>query len=178
MISGGSIKFNITKSNSVIIYQDDYDTTQLSLETGDVVEITPFVDEGDAFSVSVRMSGVGDQIWDMAAEKAIITITNRSGVTPGSVTLVDAWITGYKDMVSTLTISPGYPAGSYYTNLRINRYVTYESSQMISSPQINSHTPLVATITNARPTQTGIFILQYTNATKSTFFIGNGFVTY
>ena len=171
MISGGTIKFNITKSDSVINYQiGGVHYPQLTLETGDVVEITPFVDPGDAFSVSDRMAGMGDQIWDMGAERADISITNRSGgdVSLDDVTLVDGWINGYKDMESTLIISLD-PEEPIYTNLRVNRDLTFESPQMI--PVYNNP------IHKARPTTTGIFLLRYDNATKSMFFIGNGDVT-
>jgi len=181
MISGGYIQFNITQRNSTLFYQPDASSSpvMIQLDIGNVVRITPYVVPGQ-FSQNVRMFGVGDQIWEIAADNATLVISNRSGgnFAPPRVPITHTWVTGYKDFESTLKIGPGAIAGSHYTQLAINRYPSYETSQTFSSQIINSTGFTAVTIDNAAPASTGIFVLQYDNQTKSTYFVGNGLVSW
>jgi hypothetical protein len=182
-LSGGYLKFNVTSPNSSMFYQPDASSSPVlvQLDVGNVVHITPYVVTiPDPFSQNIRVFGIGDQIWEIAADNATLVITNRSAgdFNPGRVPITHTWVTGYKDFESTLTIAPGSPAGAHYTQLVLNHYPSYDASQTFSSQIINATSTSVATIQNAGPTQTGLFVLQYDNRTRSTYFVGNGLVSW
>ncbi len=177
-ILSGSIQFNITKINSTIFYTPSAASSpvMVPLAIGNNVAITPFV--GSGFSPGVRAFGIGDQIWELTAEKATLSITNRSGgdLNLGAVAINNTWVTGYKDLRSTLAIS-GSP-GTYNIELVVNRYPSDAKSQTFSSQIWNRTTTAVTTtINNVGPTTTGIFVLQHDNRTKSMYFVGSGTVT-
>jgi hypothetical protein len=177
-ILSGSIQFNITKINSTIFYTPSAASSpvMVPLAIGNNVAITPFV--GSGFSPGVRTFGIGDQIWELTAEKATLSITNRSGgdLNLGAVAINNTWVTGYKDLRSTLAIS-GSP-GTYNIELVVNRYPSDAKSQTFSSQIWNRTTTAVTTtINNVGPTTTGIFVLQHDNRTKSMYFVGSGTVT-
>ena len=181
MISGGYIQFNVTQKNSSMFYQPDASSSpvMIPLDIGNVVRITPYVVPGQ-FSQNIRMFGVGDQIWEIAADNATLVISNRSGgdFAPPLVPITHTWVTGYKDFTSTLKIGPGSPSGSHYTQLALNRYPSFDVSQTFSSQVINSTTSSVVTIDNAAPASSGLFVLQYDNKTRSTYFVGNGLASW
>jgi hypothetical protein len=179
VISGGFIQFNITKINSTMFYKPTASSNPVivQLDVGNVVKITPSV--SSTLPPSLRVFGIGDQIWELTSENATLSITNRSGgdFNPGLVPITHTWVTGYKDILSTLVISPSSPLPTNFTELVLNRYSSYDASQRFSSQIINSTSPLAATISNAGPTTTGIFVLQYDSKTKTTYFVGNGTVS-
>ncbi|MEI8331792.1 MAG: hypothetical protein WCF90_09150 [Methanomicrobiales archaeon] len=89
----------------------DVDPVRVPLAIGNTVAITSFV--GSGFSPGVRAFCIGDQIWEITTEKAMLPISNRSGgdLDLGAVAFNNTWVTGYKDLRSTLAIS-GSP-GAY-----------------------------------------------------------------
>jgi hypothetical protein len=164
---GGYIQLNITASgiNSTIVTGNGL----VQLYPGDTVRITP-----DSVSQGMVVFGIGDQIWEMALEKAVLTITNRtSNPAPYSGAINHSWITSYKDLQSTLILST--IPGSYYTELAVNNYPSYAQSQTFSS-QVFNRTSLstnVIQINNVKPTTIGLFVLRFDNKTKSTYFVGS-----
>ena len=89
-IASGFIKFNITQINSTLFIKPD----TVSLNIGDVVTITP-AQSSLTTSPSFRIFGVGDQIWEMNAEKVDLSITNRTpSLSYTGILLNHSWITG------------------------------------------------------------------------------------
>jgi FlaG/FlaF family flagellin (archaellin) len=185
-IASGSIRFNVTtdKNSTMVFYTEGSTTpTLIQLNIGNNVVITPYSDA--TLSPNVRVICIGDQILEFSADKVeSISITNRSGQIPDTepalmypnVILNHTWVTGYKNLESTLVLAPNSDTTSYYTQLSVNRYPSYESSQTFSSQIINWTSYPAPTINTVGPTATGIFILQYDNRTQSTYFFGGGTV--
>jgi len=185
-IASGSIRFNVTtdKNSTMVFYAAGSTTpTLIQLNVGNNVVVTPYTDV--TLSPNIRVMCIGDQILELSADKVTsISITNRSGQIPdtdpaltySNVILNHTWVTGYKNMESTLVIAPNSDTTSYYTQLSVNRYPSYDRSQEFSS-QVTNWTSFPAPIINTiGPTATGIFVLQYDNRTKSTYFFGRGTV--
>jgi FlaG/FlaF family flagellin (archaellin) len=167
IIQGGYIQFNITASgiNSTIVTGNGL----VQLNSGDTVRITP-----DSVSQGMVVFGMGDQIWELISERALLTITNRtSNPSPYTGAINHTWITSYKDLQSTLTLSTSTPPGSYYTELALNNYPSYAKSQTFSSQVINRTSSNSIQISNVTPNSIGLFVLQFNNKTKSTYFVGS-----
>jgi len=165
--SGGYIQFNITSSgiNSTIVTGNG----MVQLNPGDTVKITP-----DSVAQGMTVFGMGDQIWELTSEKVVLTITNRtSNPAPYTGAINHSWITSYKDLQSTLTLSTALSPGSYYTELAVNNYPSYVKSQTFSSQVINRTSINTIQISNVKPTTIGLFVLQFNNKTKSTYFVGS-----
>lgn len=166
IIQSGSLQFNVTGINSTMFTTSN--TVPVPLNIGDTVNIAP-----DSVTQGMIVFGAGNQIWELTAEKATLTISNRSTPVTYTGAINHTWITGYKDFRSTLVLSTAATPGSYFTELAVNNYPTYAASQAFSSQIINGTSSKNIVISNVRPAATGLFVLQVNNKTKSTYFVGN-----
>jgi FlaG/FlaF family flagellin (archaellin) len=165
IIQSGYLQFNVTGINSSMYTSTGF----LQLNVGDTVNIAP-----DLVSQGITMFGVGNQIWELTAQKATLTITNRSSnPSPYTGAINHTWITGYKDFRSTLVLSTASTPGTYYTELAVNNYPSYTGYQSFSSQIINSTSSKNIVISNVKPMPVGLFVLQFNNISKSTYFVGN-----
>jgi hypothetical protein len=162
---GGFLRFTVSRTNSTMY------TTSASipvpLNPGDIVTITP-----DSVSQGMRVFGVGDQIWELTSEKATVAISGQQVYT-GPV--LHSWITGYTNLRSELNLSTASSPGSYFTELAVNNYPSYERSQTFSSQIINGTSSRTVLISGAGPNTIGLFVLQFDNKSKSTYFVGSAY---
>jgi flagellin-like protein len=181
----GYIQFNITKKNSSMwYYPSGFSPVLVPLNIGSRVKVTPYSSlTATKISPSVRIFGIGDQIWELTAEKAIVTITNQSGTqdvtsldSGNNVAINHTWVTGYKDFQSTLDLTTVSTPGSYYTELIVNNFTSDSASQGFTQ-RINVSSSSNIVINNILPTGAGLFILQYDIRTNSTYFVGNASYT-
>jgi hypothetical protein len=168
-IASGYIQFNVTAINSTVYTTSN--TVPVQLNVGDVVRITP--SSLSQVSPGVRIFGTGDQIWELTAEKAVFNVSNRSS-NPAEYTgaINHTWITGYKDFQSTLSIST-VSGSSFFTELAVNNYPSSVKAQTFSSQIINGTSSRTIVVSNLKPLPMGLFVLQYDNRTKSSYFAGN-----
>jgi hypothetical protein len=160
---GGYLQFTVSGTNSTMYTTSS--TVPVVLNPGDIVTVTP-----DSVSQGMKVFGVGDQIWELTSEKATLSITGRSVYTGP---IIHSWITGYSGMRSELNLSTASSPGLYFTELALNNYPSYERSQTFSSQIINGTSSRSILISGARPNAIGMFVLQFDNKTKSTYFVGS-----
>jgi FlaG/FlaF family flagellin (archaellin) len=146
----GNLSFRVTKPNSTMSIATD----NKNLTVGDTVKI----------SLSSRTSyfkfyGLGGTFSTIRGNYLYITLTHAGATTPYyngvSMTLNNAWITGYDSLDSTLSIcSPGESGGiSYwkYTLLVMNS----------TMPEIDRKDPRDIKIMNIHPNLVGLFVLDW-----------------
>jgi flagellin-like protein len=179
-IGTGYIQFNITKMNSSFWYTSTASTPVLyQLNIGSQLRIQPYaVALATKISPSMKVIGIGDQIWELTADRAYVTITNQTGsndiitLNSGNTVAVNhTYITGYKNFQSTLVLSTN-SAKSYYTELMMNNYTSYNQSQNFTQ-SINKSLAGSVTVNNVVPTSSGLFILIYDLQRNSTYFAGD-----
>ncbi|HVN73496.1 MAG TPA: type IV pilin N-terminal domain-containing protein [Methanoregula sp.] len=166
-IQSGFLKFNVTRINSTMVTNNSV-YPLISLNVGNVVTIVP-----DSNAQGIRIFGIGDQIWELTSDVSVLTVSNRSGsdIGPVPVMINHTWITGYKDLQSTLSLQGS--GGPYETELAVNQYPSYVNELQFSSRVINGSSLKTVTISSAGPLSTGLFVLQLDNKTKSMYFVGN-----
>jgi hypothetical protein len=146
--------FRITKPGSTItISQQNY-----PLQVGDSIKITL-----RSSSKDFKAFGLGDRFFNLRCEKADTTVTYANLATAdfNNKDIQNAWITGYVDLGSTLTIES---SGSAYTLLVINS----------TTPIINGIDARPITISNIRPNGVGMFLLEEdSNGQEGINFVGN-----
>jgi FlaG/FlaF family flagellin (archaellin) len=165
-IPTGTVKFNVTGANSTI------STALLTypLAVGSVVQIT-----ANPGAQSFRISGIGNQIWELNGDSVNVVVTNGSGGPPLPSPIFHAWITGYQDLQSNLTFSTTTtaPLLQNYTALAINNYPSAASMQRFTGQIKNGEmTDPGIVINNARPTGTGLFVLQF-EKNRGLYFAGD-----
>ena len=160
---GGSLQFTVTRANSTMYTTSA--TVPVALNPGDVVTITP-----DSVSQGMRVFGIGDQIWELTSEKATVAISNQPVYTGP---IIHSWITGYTNLRSDLNLSTASSPGLFFTEFAVNNYPSYERSQTFSSQIVNGTSSRTILISSARPDSIGLFVLQFDNKTKSTYFVGS-----
>jgi hypothetical protein len=181
----GYIQFNVTKINSSIWYATSPSSasTFYPLNIGSQIKIIPNTSTTyTIISPNVRIFGIGDQFWELTVSNATVTVINQSGTqdvvslnSGTKVLITHAWITGYKDFKSTLGLTTTSTPGNYYTELVMNNYTSYTSSQNFIQV-LNKTVSNTIVINNIQPTGAGLFLLQYDVKTSgnSTYFVGNG----
>jgi hypothetical protein len=177
---GYYIQFNITKKNSSLWYGPSGLTPgqSFALNEGSRITIIPYPDLTSTFAQpGISAFGIGDQIWELAAQNATVIIVNQSGnqdvtsLNSGKpIAINHTWITGYKDFQSTLGLTT---SGTYFTELVTNHYTSSSLSQNFTSQRINTTSSLVIVIDKVQPTSAGVFVLQYNYNTGRTYFAGN-----
>ena len=159
----GTLQFNVTGVNSTITTN----VSVISLETGNVVVITT-----NSGTQSLRIAGIGDEIWELNADSVNLKISNRSSpFNDQPVIIYHSWITGYKDFQSGLTLSATTGVANY-TALAINNYPSSSRMQAFTGTIINGSNPDKIVISNPKPTSTGLFILQY-DKIRGMYFVGD-----
>ena len=146
--------FVITKPFSTITITD----TTYPLNVGDIVTITLMPSSQD-----FKAFGLGDRFFNLRCLKVDILITHvdHSTLSFNNKDIQNAWITGYIDLGSTLTIQS---TGSAYTLLVINS----------TTPIINGIDSRPITISNIRPNGVGLFLLEHDkNQQLGVNFVGN-----
>lgn len=148
--------FNITSPQSTF----SYGTTAIkNLDVGDIIVIS----QAKSNPGNWKIFGLGDQIWEFTADEVYVNWKHKStGLwtnTTSSTTLYHAWIFGYQDVGSTLTLKT---TQNGYTALIIN------STKIIEGPSSNA-----VVIKNIRPVGIGLFVLEYDHNTNGVYFIGN-----
>lgn len=160
----GTLQFNVTRLNSTI---NTNSSGVLPLDVGSTVLITT------SSTQSFRVDGIGDQLLELTADSVNLQITNRSSgnIPSRGVTINHTWITGYKDMQSTLILTT--TSGIYPTALVVNNYPSVDKMQQFTGQIVNQpmDNPNIV-ITNARPTNVGFFILQY-DKIRGMYFAGD-----
>ncbi len=149
-------KFNVTKTGSSIS-ATDFGGTPVTLYPGDIVTVY-FRSNTGIF----KTFGLGDELWELSATGVDVNITHN-GIpdrrTNGDV--IHAWITGYQDLGSTMTIVTNNPYTSG-TALVIN-----------GTQWINGNNGDNVLITNIRPVGVGLFLLEGDNNAHIVYFVGN-----
>jgi hypothetical protein len=131
------------------------------LEVGDII----FIGQPSSNSKSWKIFGLGDQIWEFNAGNVDVRWKHKStglwdsGNSTDSTELFHAWITGYKDVGSTLKVTT---SGEAYTALVINTSKKIEGSSSAS-----------VVIQDIRPVGIGLFVLEYDHNTNSVYFLGH-----
>jgi hypothetical protein len=168
VITSGYLQFNVTGINSSMVYTPVDPVGPplfVPLNAGSRVTITPL-------SPEIRVFAVGDQIWEFTSERSTLTIIGQNNTVNNlPVAINHTWVTGYKDLQSTLSFSG--TSGTGYTELVVNNYPSYNRSQAFSGQVINSSTSQVVALNNIRPLATGLLVLRIDNRTNSTYFVGN-----
>jgi len=168
------LKFTITQPNSTIFTTPVCSgSNPLLLNVGDTVTIT----QTNSVSQGFKISGIGSQIWELAADSVSLNITtsagvNRCTVVPLPCVINHTIITGYNNFQSNFSFATANPQGIYSTALTVYNYTTNMTPQL-SSQLINRLDANTTTITNISPTSAGFFIFQFDNATRGTYFSGN-----
>jgi hypothetical protein len=171
------VKFNVTLPNSTIWASTmgaapACGSNPFSLNVGDQVTIT----QTDIVTQGFRVSGIGNQMWELTADNVALSVTDNTGASrcsQASAILNHTLITGYSDLKTNLSINA--PAGTNaFTALTIYNYMTNTTPQ--STSQI-ANSFLAATdaytINNVSPNSVGYFVFQLDNSTKSVYFAGN-----
>jgi hypothetical protein len=160
--------FTITTRNSTIT-TNACGTNPYIFSIGDILLIT----QSDSITQGFRMAGIGNQIWELSADKVDVTIRNSAGVVQCNLNgakINDTLITGYNNTRTNFTIKSG--SASSFTTLTKYNYMTnilpQNTSWLIRSPYAN---PIV--INNISPGRAGFFVFQFDNATKGVYFAGN-----
>lgn len=168
------LKFTITQPNSTIFTTPACSGSNLlTFNVGDNVTII----QADGASQGFRISGIGNQIWELTADKVNLKITSSSGsdrcsVVPLSCVINHTMITGYSNFQSNFSIKTAIPIGTYSTALTVYDYTTNRTPQL-SSQIINRLDNNATVITNISPTSAGVFAFQFDNATRGVYFAGN-----
>lgn len=162
-IPTGTLKFNVTGTNSTIYTSSGI----FSLSVGSVVQLTT-----SPVAQSIRIVGIGNQIWELNGDNVNLVVTNGSPVPP-TLTIYHGLITGYRDMQSNMTPKTTNP-GQNFTALVINNYPSSDRMQMFTGQYMNSKqaTDPLITIINAKPTSTGLFVLQF-EKNRGLYFAGD-----
>jgi len=164
------ISFNITRPNSTISSLPSCGASNpFVLNIGDVVRVT----QADAASQGFRITGIGDQFFELNADKAMLSITTSAGVSRCSqsgAVINHTFITGYTSLQSTLKLTT--TGGTYFTSLTINNYSS-AYVPLLTRQLINGYSGDTITITNAAPAPSGFIVLQLDNTTKSAYFAGS-----
>jgi len=168
------LNFTITQPNSTIFTTPACraGSNPFVLFVGDTVNITQF----DGVSQGFRISGIGNQIWELTADNVYLNITNSSGqrcsAVPLKCVINHTMITGYANFTSNFSIATTGVPGTISTALTVFNYTTNTTPQL--SRQIINRLDLNATvITNIAPTSSGFFVFQFDNYTRSVYFAGN-----
>ena len=155
------IQLEITGSESTFSYGT---TSVKNLEVGDIIVITQAMSNPDSW----KIFGLGDQIWEFSADGVWVdwkkqstglwTNTSRAGTT----SLYHTWITGYKDIGSTLTIRTN--GNDDYQALVYNGVKQFEGLSISANDDV--------VIRNIRPVGIGLLTLEYDHNTNTVYFIG------
>ncbi|HOX34608.1 MAG TPA: type IV pilin N-terminal domain-containing protein [Methanoregulaceae archaeon] len=148
-------RFRVTRPGSSIS-ATGFTPVPYPLQAGDIV--TVYLKPS---SRNFRTFGLGDQIWELAAYGVTINVTRGSIVTERSGDLDDAWITGYRDLGSTLKISTTSPNDDR-TVLIMN-----------GTEKINGLNSDAIVISDIRPVGIGLFVLHADDSANTLYFVGN-----
>ncbi|MDD5187263.1 MAG: type IV pilin N-terminal domain-containing protein [Methanoregula sp.] len=154
--SANYFKFNVTKSGSSIS-ATDFGATPVTLYPGDIVTVY-FRSNTGIF----KTFGLGDELWELSATGVDVNITHNG--TPDrryNGDILHTWITGYRDLGSTMTIVSSSPYTSA-TALVIN-----------GTQWINGQNSDNVQVTNIRPVGIGLFLLEGDNNAHIVYFVGN-----
>lgn len=162
---GTSIMLEITDAGSTFAYDS---TTLKTLGFGDKIVIT----QARSNPRSWKIFGLGDQIWEFAAEGVHVdwwkessgTWTNTTWPHSGNgVILYHTRITGYKDIGSTLTIRTNSGEGQYQALIH-----NYQKEFEGESTAAND----VVVIRDIQPVGLGLFVFEYDDDSDSVYFVG------
>lgn len=154
-----TIKLEITEPDSTFSYGS---STVRNLVVGDIIVIT----QARSNPGTWKIFGLGDQIWEFSADDVWVdwkhggTWTNTTR--PGTTEMYHAWITGYKDMGSTLTIRTN--GNGYYQALVYNNVKQFEGESISSNDDV--------VIERIRPVGLGLFVLEYDHNSNAVYFVG------
>ena len=150
------LRFTVTKSGSAIT-ATAFASTPTVLYEGDIVTINL-----TSNTANFKTFGLGDQLWELKATGVDVNITHN-GIPnrKDGGDIIHAWISGYRDVNSTLRISS---TGSGTTSLVVN-----------GTQYIDGVSDLPVTITDAKPVGLGLFILQEvsTGNDKGIYYVGS-----
>jgi len=162
---GTSIMLEITGAGSTFSYGSP---SVKNLDVGDKIVIT----QARSSPLPWKIFGLGDQIWEFAAQGVHVdwwkqssgTWTNSTWPHSGNgVTLYHSRITGYKDIGSTLTIRTDSGLGQYQA--LIHNYVKeFEGDSTAAND--------VVVIQNIQPVGLGLFVFEYDDNSDSVYFVG------
>ena len=147
-LNAGILRFKVTKSGSTISIDGN---KPMSLSVNDIIEIHRLQDKQDDF----KIFGLGNTFYQMRGQDVSLRITYAvNGTTKpfGTVTIDNAWITGYVDLGSSFTIT-SEPNQNEYTFLAINNTSPY--------PYYNEYNKIPIIISGIRPIGVGLFSLDY-----------------
>ena len=148
-------RFVVTRSGSKIS-ADGFTPVPYPLQAGDIVTVSLSPSSSD-----FKAFGMGDQLWELAAYHVTTNVTRGGIATVRSGDVTHSWITGYRDLGSTLRISTTNPNNDG-TVLVVN-----------GTERINGPDSEAITITNIRPVGIGLFILESDSNAKTIYFVGN-----
>ena len=162
-LNAGILLFRVTKSGSSIYYNGNPDPITPSVN--DIIEIKRMKDKQDDF----KIFGLGDTFYQMRGQDVSLKQTyavNGTIKNFGTVTIDNAWITGYEDLGSSFTITSETNKAEY-TFLAINNTTPY--------PYYNGFNKITIIISGIRPIGVGLFNLDYdfnSNSDTGMSFVG------
>jgi len=163
------LTFNITRPNSSISTSPLCSgSNPFYLNVGDVVTVT----QADTVSQGFRIAGTGDQLFELNADRATVSIASSTGTSRCSLTgaiINHTLVTGYTNMRSTLTVSTS--GGNYFTALVINNYSS-AYTPLVTQQYITRLSSDAIVLNNIAPTSSGFFVFQLDNTTKSAYIVG------
>ena len=172
MTSGSYLKFNVTRRNSTLFVTPSCGSNPYILNITDVVTIS----QVDTITQGFHVIGVGDQIFELNADKVTLLIQNSAGATQCApavpVVINHTFITGYTNLKTTLAVSTSALPGTYFTALAINNYSTL-SDPMLNLQLMDTPNSSLLTLSGIGPAASGFFVFHFDNSTKGTYVAGN-----
>jgi hypothetical protein len=166
-----SFNFTVTMPNSTIYTSPPCGANPYTIAPNSTVLIT----QKDSVTQGFRVSGIGNQIWELSADNVDILISDATGTVQCSrsnAIINHTLITGYKNFHSNFTVGTGSSVVSSFTALTKYNYSVstppQDTSQIIRG---FDNTPIV--IYDISPASAGFFAFYFDNATKSMYFAGN-----
>lgn len=151
--TGISLKVTDTQKKSIIIY----DGNLLPLNNTDIISVNI-----KSQTQNFKSFGIAPQIWELAADKAELTITRTPpipNIGPNTVDITHTWLDSYELVGSTLEIDT---TGTSVTALTVNR------TRYLPPP----NTYGTVTITGVKPLPIGLFLLIIDDSQKTAYLVG------
>lgn len=158
LATGTFFRFTVTKSGASIS-ATDLGPKPVSLGVGDVVTVNLRPNTG-----FFKAFGLGDQLWELSATGVDVNVTFIANGTSRIGTngdIIHTWVTGYRDLGSTLSIVSNNP------------YTSGAALVVNGTMLINGQNSDNVAITNIRPIGIGLFVLDGDNNAHVVYFVGN-----
>ena len=167
-----SFNFTVTLPNSTLYSSPACGANPYTIPANYTVLIT----QTDSVTQGFRVSGIGNQIWELSADNVDLRISDSTGAvqcTQSNAIIDHTMITGYKNFQSNFTIGTATPVSNSFTALTKYNYLANTPPQIIGSQLINGPYNFPIIINNISPTSAGFFTFYFDNTTRSIYFAGN-----